>query len=108
YGPSRGRWTRTGSLTIGREEHMATLLQDGKVLVTGGYADSVGPLTSTETYDPATGLWTTAGDMNEPRWWGTATTLVDGRVLVTGGVGLPGGLRTCELFYTVTVTLTYT
>src|SRR5439155_27082734 len=108
YDPSRGRWTRTDSLTIGREEHMATLLQDGKVLVTGGYADLVGPLTSTETYNPATGLWTTAGDMNDPRWWGTATTLLDGRVLVTGGVGISGGQSTDELFDPVTRTWSYT
>ena len=44
-----------GFSNIGREEHMATLLQDGKVLVAGGDADTIGTLASAETYHPLTG-----------------------------------------------------
>ena len=60
-----------------------TLLDDGRVLVTGGR----GRVDSTEIYDPATDQWSSAGSMSEWRVDHTATLLVDGFVLVTGGIG---------------------
>ncbi|CAF1417890.1 unnamed protein product [Adineta ricciae] len=36
YDPSSGTWSVTGSLAQGREQHAATVLKSGKVLVTGG------------------------------------------------------------------------
>jgi len=61
----------------------ATLLSDGRVLITGD---------STELYDPATGTWTaTAKPIGEPGSQGTATLLRDGKVLVTwSGTLFPG------------------
>ena len=60
-----------------------TLLDDGTVLVTGGFS-AVG--TSAETYDPATGKWTATAFMahSRPGDGQTATKLADGKVLVTG------------------------
>ena len=63
YDPATGSWTTTGRLATKRYLHTATLLPDGKVLVTGG-ADSANPnhsLTSAELYDPAIGTWTSTG-----------------------------------------------
>jgi hypothetical protein len=75
-----------------RDEHTATLLANGKVLVTGG-ADHGGAgccyLASAELYDPASGSWTAVGTL--PGGGNTAAHLHDGKVLVVGElIGGPG------------------
>ena len=79
-------WTPTGNLNTAHYYHTATLLQDGKVLVAGGW-DAFGvPITSAELYDPATGAWTpTTSNLNTARAYHTATLLQDGKVLVASG-----------------------
>jgi len=91
YDPADGTWHDTASLHIGRISHTATLLADGRVLVTGGDAassfqrgDGVG---SAEIYDPATLSWSPAALMRTRRVHHTATLLPDGTVLVAGGFG---------------------
>ena len=66
-------------MSTARLGHTATLLQDGRVLVTGGSQASA------EIYDPAHGTWSTTGSMNGIRSYHTATLLLGGQVLVTGG-----------------------
>ena len=79
-------WTATGDMLANRDAHTATLLLDGRVLVTGGTTDT--DVTSlAEVFDPASETWIAAGEMTEPRYNHTATLLGDGRVLVAGGVG---------------------
>src|SRR5258705_3647625 len=56
----------TGSLNTARDNHTATLLPNGKVLVAGGF-NSGGTLTSAELYDPASGSWTATGSLNTAR-----------------------------------------
>ncbi len=62
YDPATGRFTRTGSMALGRADHTATLLEDGRVLIAGGY-ELDRPLASAEIYDPATGKFTPTGSM---------------------------------------------
>ncbi len=76
--------------------HTATLLEDGRVLVTGGQTAGSGTwppprppptgVVSAEIYDPSTGRWSPTAPMTEPRRWHGAVLLEDGGVLVSGGL----------------------
>ncbi len=78
-----------------RTFHQSTLLDDGRVLITGGGRLSGGGTSgqifeatrSAEIYDPKSGVFTPVGDMFSPRLMHTATKLDDGRVLIVGGAG---------------------
>jgi hypothetical protein len=90
YNPVTGAWMVTGNLNEGRLLHTATLLPDGRVLVTGGWPDHTGGsvMSSAELYNPATGNWTETASMAVPRTAHTATLLFpatdNGKVLVVG------------------------
>jgi N-acetylneuraminic acid mutarotase len=86
YDPGSGTWTTTGSLSYARYAHTATLLANGQVLVSGGWANGTGYITRAELYNPATGTWSTTGSLNTGRYSHTATLLPNGRVLVAGGM----------------------
>ncbi len=87
----------TGSLTTARSNPTVTLLQNGQVLVAGGF-DGSNPLASAELYDPNTGLFTVTGSMSAPRYVHTATLLPNGQVLITGGQGTSITPQSAELY----------
>jgi N-acetylneuraminic acid mutarotase len=91
YDPRTGSWSATGKMNIARFNHQATLLADGRVLVTGGGTSGTHVIAtrSAEIYDPDTGAWTATGNMTIPRALHTAARLPDGTVLVAGGLTLP-------------------
>src|SRR5947207_535003 len=99
----RSAYQRAGPAPA-RAWHVATLLADGRVLVTGGSSSGREFLNTAELYDPATDVWSRAGTMNSPRELHTATLLPGGKVLVFGGLGGLGGgfngfpLRSAELY----------
>ena len=97
YDPATGIFTPTGDMTATREEHTATRLPDGKVLILGGATASLGVLNTAELYDPATGSFTVTANMGLPRSAHTATLLPDGAVLFAGGNFAGGRVdTTCE------------
>jgi galactose oxidase-like protein/Kelch motif protein len=97
YDPAKETWRLTGAMTDARIDHTATLLANGRVLVTGGAVGcSVGgtvpidwftpQMNSAEEYDPVTGTWLAPTRLQTGRYAHTATLLTDGNVLVAGGV----------------------
>ena len=107
YDPASGRFTRARPLARPRALHTATLLQDGRVLVTGGEYGGTHILAEAEIQEPKKGRFTAAGRMTVPRQAHTATLLADGKVLLVGGFGGFGGfgggepgqyLATAELY----------
>ena len=85
----------TGNLNVARSGCVATVLTDGRVLITGGYgAGGATALASAELFDPSRGQFTIAGDMHSTRSGHTATLLANGNVLIAGG----GAPASAELF----------
>jgi hypothetical protein len=72
-------------MTVERACHSATRLQDGKVLVVGGFKVEELYLTSAELYDPATHAFVETGHTAAPHTCHSATLLQDGKVLIAGG-----------------------
>ncbi|HKV23484.1 MAG TPA: kelch repeat-containing protein [Candidatus Acidoferrum sp.] len=99
YDPSTGQFEAGPEMTIGRSGHTATLLENGKVLIVGGWTGHYGVRRSAELYDPATKTFTPTGNLIVERAGSTATLLRDGRVLVAGGEGRrEEALNTAELY----------
>ncbi|CAN5169863.1 hypothetical protein BH23CHL1_BH23CHL1_04570 [soil metagenome] len=85
YNPKTKQWTNLASaMAVPRNGHTSTLLENGKVLVTGGHITA----RMAELYDPVTQTWASAGEMSIDRRHHTATLLTNGKVLVVGGEAL--------------------
>ncbi|MGI8627109.1 MAG: kelch repeat-containing protein [Geodermatophilaceae bacterium] len=87
---------------VDRAAHAASLLPDGRVLITGGcVVDGCSEGTaSTEIYDPVTQRFLEGPDMSVPRAGHTATSLPGGDVLLIGGYSGEGEppLAAAELY----------
>jgi hypothetical protein len=114
YDPYTRKFALTGSMLTARSDATATLLPDGRVLVTGGYGcvttrcrpdteHDQGPLASGELYDPATGKFTAAGSMSVTRTDAASVLMPDGRVLL-----LLGGSNLVESYDPATAKFTRT
>jgi hypothetical protein len=98
--------------------HTATLLQNGKVLLAGGFVNSVwdysgisGSYNVATLYDSATGVFSGTGNMTANRGDHTATLLANGKVLIAGGADQDPtgtGLTSAELYDPSTGTFTQT
>lgn len=88
-------WRAVSSMAYPRRQLNATMLPDGKVLVTGGTGgggfndlDPAAAIYAAEEWDPATESWTTLASASVPRLYHSiAMLLPDARVLVTGRNG---------------------
>ncbi|WP_437654676.1 Kelch repeat-containing protein [Sorangium sp. So ce1182] len=94
WAASAPSWETVPPMITPRGEHSATVLQDGRVLVVGGYPElDAFPYTDTEAlslreveiYDPATRTWSPAAPLGQRRRGHAAVLLPNGHVLVAGG-----------------------
>lgn len=106
YDPASGTFSSANDMTTPRANHTATLLNDGKVLLTGGYSPN-STLSNAELYDPTSGTFTVSGE-NPARYEHTATRLGNGKVLIVGGLGGSGAMRSAELYDPATGTFSLT
>jgi hypothetical protein len=110
YNENTQTFTASGSMQIGRVGHATTVLQDGRVLVTGGDSNLTDDPTATaELYNPVTGTFHLTGHMSAARVAQTSTLLQNGQVLIAGGQDKGFiNLETAELYDPTTETFSLT
>jgi len=92
-----GTWAAVGSMNSARAGASTVLLQDGRILITGG-SDANGPSSAAEFFG-ANGSFSAAASMNVQRSGHISVVLQDGRVLVAGGTTSGGGVtNSAEMF----------
>lgn len=111
YDPTTNLFTLANGLALrGRQRFTTTLLNNGQVLITGGY-DGTSDNATSELYDPISESFRSTGNMMSKRSDHTATKLNDGTVLIVGGFGVGGATgisNTAEIYNPITGTFTRT
>jgi N-acetylneuraminic acid mutarotase len=84
WNPATGQWSATRDLPREREGHIATLLPNGDVLVSGGQDEYNFPMQDLVLWDHVTGQWSNAGHTHDRTVLGghTAAILPKGNVLL--------------------------
>lgn len=123
YDPATGAWNSIpATMKQSRVGHQALLMNDGRVLITGGaqgvnksYANNVlevatdltdSVLNKAEFFNPANNTFTAVGNMNEKKAGHGSALLPNGRILVAGGLTtvtifffeIPALSKSCQLF----------
>src|ERR1700733_136567 len=93
------QWTAIAPMHYARAEAEAVQLQNGKILVVGGYAGSTVEETC-EIYDPNTDTWTLTGSLSTPRFRFALNILPSGKVVALGGLTDlgTGTTASCEIY----------
>lgn len=90
-------WYLAGGLQTFRSVHTATLLDDGRVLLAGGFVGSY-TKSEVEVFKPVDGTTAALRSMSHERTGHAAVKLEDGRVLVAGGRGFYGLSDSTEIW----------
>lgn len=99
FDPVTDTFEDTGDLAVPHSRGTATRLENGVVLVAGGFTD-VGPVVTdqAELYYTRTAEFVPGASMTVTRQQHTATRLTDGRVLVVGGFDGSSGVSSAEIY----------
>ena len=98
----------TADMHAARAAHTATALEDGRVLIVGGFTQLRSPA-SAEVYEPSTRRFLPVSPPRTARHSHSATRLADGKVLIAGGLGDgTSTLASAELFDPASNTFTPT
>jgi hypothetical protein len=81
---------------ITRTAHTATTLNDGRLLIVGGYEATPVRLASTEIYDPIAGTFGDGPNLNEPHVFQTSSVISKGALVHAGDVVIAGGDPPCD------------
>jgi hypothetical protein len=100
FDPVSRRFSKGPSMASPRAGHTATLLEDGRVLLVGGYpGEGRQALAAVEVFDPRSNEFHLVDSLSGGRADHTATVLKDGSVLIAGGTtGAGDALATTEVF----------
>ena len=113
FDPVAGSWSDTGEFAQsargypGHSDHSLIVLQDGRALAVGIWANVQASAEMTEFYEPATGVWSAGTSPDLKRMQCEIVPLPDGQVLVQGGEtantsgsepNILGIVRRCDLF----------
>jgi N-acetylneuraminic acid mutarotase len=91
------QWTSMAPMSGTRAGHTSSVLEDGNVLVAGGWNYTSNLLTA-EVYDVGSNSWHSVPDMSSQHYNGEAVTLNDGNVLIISGFNGTFNTEECELF----------
>jgi len=80
-----GEWNQTGNLDPGRSEFCSVILDDGRVLVAGGFIGCY-ETSSCMIYNQITGEWATTDSLSYPAANFTLTKLSNGKILAIYGI----------------------
>jgi hypothetical protein len=114
YDPQSGTFTLAARMQERRADHTATLLADGRVLITGGSDARHSPIqvsATAEIYDPEKDRCTATGRMSVVRFKHSAEGLPDGRIILIGGSNVmmwDGRYASAEIFDPATGRFTQT
>src|SRR5712691_12226333 len=85
YNWRTGLWTLTSPMNAARAAPVAVRLENGRVMVIGGFGEIFDVLNSAEIYNPGTATWSLTAPMNDARVEDFTAVLLPGRrVLVAG------------------------
>lgn len=106
-------WSPTGNLVQSCSLSNFNLLNDNRVLLTGGQIDPSNSISLIQVYNSTTQTWSNIGtpgsyiSLSEPKTYHTSTKLNDGRVLIAGGYNNSSGIisSVCNIFNPITNTI---
>jgi len=98
FDPSTEKWITVSPMNLGRSNHTATILNDGRVLIAGGNTDAF-QTAECELFNPINNTWNFISPMSEPRYSHAAILLKNGNVLLSGGTNeFSLALKSCETY----------